>query len=226
MSEEGSAVRLAGFESGASRGRAEVLMVNGGIVRDGRIEVKIYPNLEHGPMKSVSGIILHQTSNDYTIKAMAAYALRPSGNGAHFLINPAGQIFQTARITQVCWHVGRINSYCREVHKCSPADNEALTEIEKKFGSNPSEKQRLIDELERNKPARDRYPTNLDSIGIEVVGAPRGKVYGSPSAAQDHSSRWLVTALLATLKVGRERVFPHGLVGPHKLPTEGRQVKY
>lgn len=201
-------------------------MVNGGIVRDGRIEVTIYPNIEHGPMETVSGIILHQTSSDYTIKTMAAYTFRPSGNGAHFLINPAGQIFQTARINQVCWHVGRIDSYCREFHKCSPADDEALIEIENKYRNNPSEKQRAIDEFERNKPAQSRYPTNKDSIGIEVVGAPRGKAYGSPSAAQDHSSRWLVTALLATLNVGRGRVFPHGLVGPHKLPSEGRQVKY
>jgi N-acetyl-anhydromuramyl-L-alanine amidase AmpD len=201
-------------------------MVNGGIVRDGRIEVKIYPNLEHGPMESVSGIILHQTSSDHVIKTMAAYAFRPSGNGAHFLINPAGQIFQTARITQICWHVGRINSYCRTVHKCAPTDNEALVEIETKYGSNKEERTRLIDAREKSKPAQDRYPTNSDSIGIEMVGAPKDDVYRNSTAAQDHSSRWLVTALLATLKLDRARIFPHGVVGAHKLPSEGVNVKY
>ena len=92
-----------------------MLMVHGGLVRDGRIQLAIYPGLEHGPMESVSGIVLHQTSSDYVIKTMAAYAFRRSGVGAHFLINPAGQIFQTARINQICWHVGRIKSYCKQV---------------------------------------------------------------------------------------------------------------
>lgn len=201
-------------------------MVNGGIVQDGRIEVKIYPNLEHGPMDRVSGIILHQTSSDYTIKTMAAYAFRPSGNGAHFLINPAGQIFQTARITQICWHVGRTNSYCRAVHKCAPTDNEALVEIETKYRNNKEERTRLIDALERSKPAQQRYPTNADSIGVEVVGAPKGDVYSKSTVAQDNSSRWLVTALLATLKLDRGRIFPHGVVGAHKLPSEGVNLKY
>lgn len=79
---------------------------------------------------------------------------------------------------------------------------------------------------ERKKPAQNRYPTNADSIGVEVVGAPKGKEYGNPTAAQDHSSRWLVTALISTLKVDRTRIFAHGAIDPRKLPTEGINVKH
>ncbi len=203
-----------------------MLIVNDGIVRDIRIEAKIYPMLEHGLMSEVSGIVLHQTSSAYVVKTMAEYAFRPSGTGAHFLINPAGQIFQTARINQICWHVGRINAYCKAVHTCTPADNQVLAQIEKKYANNKVEKDRLIDAWERKKPAMQRYPTNADSIGIEVVGAPQGKVYGSPTDAQNQSSRWLVRELLATLKLDRARTFAHGVIDPRKLPTEGENVQY
>lgn len=201
-------------------------MVTDGIVRDRHIEVKIYPQIEHGPMTDVSGIVLHQTSNDYILKTMAAYRFRPAGNGTHFLINPAGQILQTARITQICWHVGRIKAYCQQIHKCTPTDDQMLAKIEKEYKSNKAEKDRMIDAWEQKKSALNRYPTNNDAIGIEVVGAPKGDAYVSPTEAQNQSSRWLVRALILTLQLDRERIFPHGLIDPRKLPTEGGLVAY
>jgi N-acetyl-anhydromuramyl-L-alanine amidase AmpD len=202
------------------------LMVHGGLVRDGRIQLAIYPGLEHGPMESVSGIVLHQTSSDYVIKTMAAYAFRRSGVGAHFLINPAGQIFQTARINQICWHVGRIKSYCKQVYSCTPTDDQVFDEIAREVGDNRAEYQRRVDAWEQRKPSASRFPTNNDSIGIEVVGAPKGGVYGAPTFAQQESSRWLVRALIATLNVDRKRVFPHGRIAPHKKESEGGKISY
>lgn len=201
-------------------------MVNGGVVHDGRIQVQIYPNLEHGAMESISGIVLHQTSSDYVIKTMAAYAFRPSGTGAHFLINPAGQIFQTARINKICWHVGRIRAYCVETHSCTPNDEEVFAQIRKEVGNNKEEYEKRVNAWEQAKPATSRYPTNNDSIGIEVVGAAQRGVYGAPTGAQQESSKWLVRALLATLKVDRGRVFAHGRIGPHKKVSEGGKVAY
>ena len=201
-------------------------IVTGGIVRDSRIEVAIYPMLEHGPMADVSGIILHQTSSDYIVKTMAEYAFRRSGVGAHFLINPAGQIFQTARITQICWHVGRINAYCQQVHRCTATDEQMFAKIEKEYGNNQAEKDKMIDAWEQKKLAFNRYPTNNDSIGIEVVGAPKGKVYGSPTLEQNQSSRWLVRELILALKLDRSRIFPRGLIDPRKMSTEGGMVAY
>ena len=113
-----------------------MLLVNDGVLQDPRIGKTIYPMLEHGQMTDISGIVLHQTSSDYIVKTMAEYAFRPSRVGAHFLINPAGRIFQTARITQICWHVGRIKAYCKEIHSCTPADNQVLAKIQKEFGNN------------------------------------------------------------------------------------------
>jgi N-acetyl-anhydromuramyl-L-alanine amidase AmpD len=201
-------------------------MVNGGLVRDGRIQMAIYANLEHGPMESVSGIVLHQTSSDYVIKTMAAYAFRPGGVGAHFLINPAGQIYQTARINKICWHVGRIRAYCKEVHSCTPTDDEVFAQIQKEVGNNKEEYEKRVSAWEHNKPAASRFPTNNDSIGIEVVGAATKSGYGAPTPSQQESSRWLVRALIPTLKVDQKRVFSHGRIGPHKLRSEGGMVAY
>ena len=141
-----------------------MLMVNGGIVRDSRINVKIYPGIEHGPMADVSGIILHQTSSDYVIKTMTAYSLRPSGVGAHFLINPAGQIYQTARINQICWHVGRIKAYCKEIHRCTPTDDQMFTKIRKEVGKNEDEYQKLVNLWEQKKPSAHRFPTKRSAL--------------------------------------------------------------
>lgn len=203
-----------------------MLIVLGGVIKSSRVQVQIYSLLEHGEMDTVSGIVLHQTSSDSVVKTMAEYTFRPSGAGAHFLINPAGQIFQTARINQVCWHVGRIKSYCKQMHRCAPADEAALANIFKKFSNNKDEYDRQIDALERAKSAINRFPNNSDSIGIEVVGAPKGNIYGSPTDAQNASSRWLVRELIETLRFGADRIFAHGFIDPRKQPSEGTLVKY
>ncbi|NHZ93605.1 hypothetical protein F2P45_32080 [Massilia sp. CCM 8733] len=203
-----------------------MLIVNNGLITNARIDVNIYPRLEHGPMKDVSGIILHQTSSDSIITTMAGYTFKPAGNGAHFLINPAGQIYQTARINQVCYHVGRIKAYCKQVHMCTPRDEEVLAGIEKAYANNDAERFKQVDAWERNKPAALRYPTNDDSIGIEVVGAPKNGQYVSPSNAQNASSRWLVSELLMTLKLDRKRIFAHGHMDPRKYATEGGLIAY
>ncbi|WP_166889381.1 N-acetylmuramoyl-L-alanine amidase [Massilia sp. CCM 8734] len=203
-----------------------MLIVNDGIITSNSVTLMLFPLLEHGPMKDVSGIILHQTSRDNVITTMAGYRFKPSGVGAHFLINPAGQIFQTARITQVCYHVGRLNAYCQHVHRCTPRDEEVLNGIAKMYPNDESERWKQIDEWEQKKAAALRFPANHDSIGIEVVGAPKNRVYGSPTSSQNASVRWLVSELLITLKLDRKRIFPHGLIDPRKFLTEGSKIAY
>ncbi|WP_373888529.1 N-acetylmuramoyl-L-alanine amidase [Massilia genomosp. 1] len=83
-----------------------------------------------------------------------------------------------------------------------------------------------VDAWERQKAASLRYPTNDDSIGIEVVGAPEKNVYVSSTDAQNASSRWLVSELLMTLKLDRKRIFAHGSMDPRKFPTEGGMIAY
>ncbi|MDA8521567.1 peptidoglycan recognition protein family protein [Acidovorax sp. NCPPB 4044] len=202
-----------------------MLIVTGGLIKNNRITTQIYRSIEHGQMPSVSGIVLHQTSSNYTAKTLAAYAFRPSGTGTHFLINPAGQIFQTARINQICWHIGRIRSHCMQMHQCNPSDKAQLDELKSKY-TDKDEYDRQVDAHERKKAAKDRYPTNVDSIGIEVVGAPVNRSYRQPTPAQNSSSKWLTEELLLTLNLTRDRIYPHGLIDPRKQESEGRLIQY
>lgn len=101
-----------------------------------------------------------------------------------------------------------------------------IGQINNAYSSDKVERDRQIDAWESKKPALHRYPTNADSIGIEVVGAPEEGVYGKPSDAQNRSCRWLVRELLVLLSLSRDRIFPHGLIAPHKFPSEGVLIAY
>lgn len=177
-------------------------------------------------MDFVAGIVLHQTSSNYTAKTLAEYAFRPSGEGTHFLINPAGQIFQTARINQKCWHIGRIQSYCQQLHRCAVDDQAMLERIAREYQGNKTERDRRIDAWEQRKKSADRYPKNADALGIEVVGAPVRGVYVRATEAQNNASKFLVRELLSTLRLDRGRVFPHGMIDPRKEESEGRTIEY
>ncbi len=63
------------------------------------------------------------------------------------------------------------------------------------------------------KPLLDRYPSNEDSIGIEIVGKANGpknkEVYETVNAAQNAALTWLVRELSATFDVPINRVFRH-----------------
>lgn len=202
-----------------------MLIAMGGVIKHRKITTQIYPGIEHGQMLSVSGIVLHQTSSNYTAKTLMAYAFRPSGTGTHFLINPAGQIFQTARVDKICWHIGRIKSYCMQVQKCDAIDKKELEALKLKY-TDKDEYDKQVDASERKKAAKDRYPTNFDSIGIEVVGAPLNQSYGKPTHAQNESSKWLVGELISMLNLTRDRIYPHGLIDPRKQESEGRLIGY
>ncbi len=80
------------------------------------------------------------------------------------------------------------------------------------------------------KKPRDRFPSNEDSIGIELVGEalPRGdsvppekKTYDVASQQQNDSLKWLISELRMTLNVPLMEVFRHPDVS-RKNPSEAR----
>ena len=98
---------------------------------------------------------------------MASYKTSPYG--AHFLIDNDGKIYQTARVTQKVFHVGKIRSRCQQLGSCSPEDEMAIkTILSSKVGY--STKVTELNDYESKKAYPSRYPTNEDSLGIEVVG--------------------------------------------------------
>ena len=170
-------------------------------------------------MKIVRGIIVHQTGGSTAASSLESYK-NPRANGAHFLIERDGTIYQTASLYKKTWHVGQLKARCLLEQRCTPVELAAL----KKF--NPAAENRR----ETAKQPPDRFPSNEDSFGIELVGKalphgdsvpPEKKIYDVVTQQQNESLKWLVLELRMTLKVPLTEVFRHPDVS-RKNPSEAR----
>jgi N-acetyl-anhydromuramyl-L-alanine amidase AmpD len=85
-------------------------MINHARVRNARS-----PEIERGRRTSaITGIVVHQTDADTSASSLNSYK-RPKANGAHFLIDTDGTIYQTAAIYQRTNHVGPLKARCLAV---------------------------------------------------------------------------------------------------------------
>jgi N-acetyl-anhydromuramyl-L-alanine amidase AmpD len=199
--------------------------VKEGIVQNAIIKPQRFHNLEHGELKTVAGIVLHQTNQATAEATLLRYRVSNNQNGAHFLISPEGVIYQTARLDKICWHVGFLASRCQNEHKCSPSYLAALERLQQTKETARANVP-LIHQLEMAKPVSARYPSNNEAIGIEVSGAPKNGTYQAATAAQDVASTWLVANLLELFGLARGAVFAHGQIGAIKTQSEARKIKY
>ena len=151
---------------GAATGASQLNIDDKGHVQHERVLLKtaagretISPKIEREEMPKVNGLVIHQTDSPTVFSTLNSYALK-GANGAHFLIDKDGTIYQTASLNQTTNHVGRLRSRCAQEKSCSPEE----TKLNQKHDPG-GEAQR-----EREKQAGDRFPSNSDSIGIELAG--------------------------------------------------------
>ena len=175
-----------------------------------QINLNISPNLEGGPMQAIHGIVVHQTNSPTAASTLNGYKdAKP--NGAHFLIDKDGTIYQTASVYKKTRHVGYLKSRCVAKHTCSPTELKNLNG--KKLG-------KQISGIEAKKKWPARYPSNEDSIGIEMVAMalPKNepnddkKTFESVTKEQQASLKWLIQELTLTLKVQMTEIFRHPAV--------------
>ena len=184
-----------------------MLMIDSnGVVVDARVRRAISPALERGDMKAVNGIIVHQTNAPTAASTLNSYT-QPKPNGAHFLIDKDGTIYQTASVYKKTAHIGQLKSRCVAQHTCSPTELKALK------GKKPG---KPIGRIEAKKEWPNRYPSNGDSIGIEIVGQALPKtvpddqqVFESLTKEQQASLQWLIQELTLTLDVRMSEIFRH-----------------
>jgi N-acetyl-anhydromuramyl-L-alanine amidase AmpD len=178
-----------------------------GMVVNGNVRAARQLAIERGDMQTVNGIIVHQTGGSSAASALSSYT-NPAANGAHFLIDRDGTVYQTASLKKKTWHVGKLKARCLLEKRCSPTELVALSKY------NP--KAENTREQAKSYPAR--FPSNEDSIGIELVGEalPRGnavpqdqKTYEAVTSEQNASLKWLIAELTATLSVPLTEVFRH-----------------
>ena len=178
-----------------------------------QITLNISPAIEGGPLAAIHGIIVHQTNSPTAAATLNGYKptkKQPKPNGAHFLIDKDGTIYQTISVYKKARHVGFLKSRCVARHTCSPTE---LQDLKGKKVGPP------IGRVEAKKKWPARYPSNDDSIGIEIVGEAlpkkvpeKDQVYESVTKEQQASLKWLVHELTLTLKVQMTEVFRHPTV--------------
>lgn len=180
-------------------------------------------------MDKVDGIVVHQTASPSASSTFSSYQ-QADANGAHFLIDRDGTIYQTASVFRVTWHVGYLQSRCLITKKCAPAEFKKMFAMER--ASNHAKK---VNAAERKKDFPDRYPNNSDSIGIEIVGnalpiidkksGGDSSIFEQVNDKQNDSLKWLIKELTDTLKVSMNEIYRHPNVG-RKNETEASTAKW
>jgi N-acetyl-anhydromuramyl-L-alanine amidase AmpD len=185
-----------------------------GHVESSRVTLKIRPKIERETMAAVHGIIVHQTGGSNAAGSLSSYE-QEGANGAHFLIDKDGAIYQTASLYKRCNHVGNLKSRCMAEKRCTPADRKELSGQTVGKG---------IGRIEASKAWPDRYPGNSDSIGIEMVGKTvpatqaqklkwgEDMVYEPLTPEQQGSLTWLVRMVATVLGLDLREVFTHPTV--------------
>ncbi|XKD93196.1 N-acetylmuramoyl-L-alanine amidase [Morganella morganii] len=175
-------------------------------------------------MDKVNSIVVHQTNTLAETHVFNSYS-HAGSNGAHFLIDKDGVIYQTASLFKVTWHVGKMKSRCVIEKKCEPSELTKMANLELKG------KYKDISDIEKARPFPDRYPGNIDSIGIEIVGKAydiKGKTteeYESVNPKQNTSLKWLVSELIDSMDISTSEVYRHPDVG-RKNETEASTASW
>ena len=167
--------------------------------------------LEQGALKDVNAVVLHRTDST---KAQSAFDSFKTGVGTHFLIDKDGTIYQTASLNQLTYHVGKIRARCQVENTCSPQEAKTLDAM----GFAPKK----IHDHEAKKPYPDRYPTNSDSVGIEVVADynPKTGKWEEPTPQQKAAIAKLVGNLQQTYGLNNADVYQHDTIS-YKTAGEG-----
>ena len=186
-----------------------------GMLINAKVIHRRFPNIEHGQLKGVNAIVVHQTDAPTLQHTLNAYVA--GGNGAHFLIDKNGLIYQTASMNRRCFHVGRlIKSKCLVIDKKS-CDSESIAKI---LAMSWASQIKALDAHERKKLYPHRYPVNSDSIGIELVGKSiDSKNYEEVTSLQNLSLQWLVGELYRHFSLSSDDVYRHPDVS-YKHPGE------
>jgi N-acetyl-anhydromuramyl-L-alanine amidase AmpD len=186
-----------------------------------RIKLKIAVQIERGPMPQVRGVIVHQTGSSTASATLNSY-MNPT-NGAHFLIDRDGTIYQTASLFKQTWHAGKLRSRCLAEQRCATGEAALISKMA------PSV--RNLHEMKKTVP--ERYPSNEDSIGIEIVGQafPLNKsksdkrTYETITQDQNASLAWLVGSLTDTLNLPMREIFRHPTISQKNI-TEAATAKW
>ena len=196
-----------------------------GVLENKKVTVKRYNSIEHGDISKISSIVLHRTAGSKASSSLNAYAAGQK-TGAHFLIGEKGVIYQTASLEKQCWHVGKLYSRCVNERSCPADELKTINAILHEKGVSFSSRTTNLSRHEVKKSYPLRYPSNKDSIGVEVVGRFNvvSSTFEKPSNSQFISMKWLVSELISHFSLELKKdVYAHGVIA-RKKEAEGAQL--
>ncbi|MEN6507722.1 MAG: peptidoglycan recognition family protein, partial [Smithella sp.] len=187
---------------------------NFGMIENLRIKQKRFLGIEKnniaklGGVVQINGIVVHQTHTSTAQETFNSY--KDGKAGAHLLIDKDGTIYQTASIYKVAHHVGQMRSRCIAQHSCDPTETQ-------KYNRMKWQDQVRYGKIEKRKIFPYRYPSNDDSIGIEIVSKalPNNDscinklIFESVTSEQNNSLKWMVAELTVTLNISMEEIYRH-----------------
>ena len=178
--------------------------------------------ISKGLMPQVNGIVLHRTESSTAASTLSTWRIREAGTGAHFLIDRDGSIHQTVSVNRQAWHVGAIRSR-GEVEGTITADDQRELDVARNGQVEwRGTAVRAVSRIESSRPYPERYPTNADSIGIEVVGRyhPATQQWDAPTPEQTAAIHHLMESLQRNFGLTNEDVYEHDVIS-RKTPGEG-----
>jgi hypothetical protein len=189
-----------------------------GFLTDQNITQTRIAALEGGNLNAVNGIVLHRTAGSTAAGTLGHWRGQANPNGTHFLIDRDGTIHQTASLNQTTSHIGRIRSRGEEEGTLTPEERTQLANTR----AAPGNDFQAVHRLESGKPYPQRYPTNGDSVGIEVVATynETTKRWQDPSPQQVESIRRLVGILQTNYGLNDRDIYEHDKIS-YKAQGEG-----
>lgn len=216
-----SSVDLPAHETLAPFSRQTTLDAKGHLADRGIIWEPI-ENISHAPMPQVNAIVLHRTASRTARGTLDTWRTREAGTGAHFLIDRDGTIQQTVSVDRQAWHVGAIRSRGEVEGTITPEDQRELSAARNSQAEWRGTAVRAVSRIESGRPYPERYPTNADSIGIEVVARyhPDTQRWDDPTLEQTMAITRLVESLQRNFGLTDEDVYAHDAIS-RKTPGEG-----
>lgn len=178
--------------------------------------------ISHSRMPQVNGIVLHRTESSTAASTLSTWRARDAGTGAHFLIDLDGTTHQTVSVDRQAWHVGAIRSRGEVDGVITAEDQRDLDRARNGQAEWRGPAVRAVSRVESTRPYPERYPTNADSVGIEVVGRyrPATETWDDPTPEQVVSIRLLMESLQRNFGLTDKDVYQHDAIS-RKTPGEG-----
>lgn len=178
------------------------------------------------------GIIVHQTMDE---KKVAPTGLLKYWNtpgikaGTHFLIDREGVVYQAVSFNWITYHTGSLRPRCRFATTDPVVRKGRPNKSDCNYAASLTPKQ--ISDIEKEKKTvPDRYPSNYDSIGIEILSmrlSNDNDARAEPvNAKQNVALKWLVNSLLMTFpSISRDEIWRHPVIG-YKSPHEASTARW